>query len=325
MVTGVQPGTVLAAIAQPVLIAAGAPVLIGLMRTVRARLEGRVGPGVLQPWRDLRKLLGREPTSAEGTSWVFTLAPVAMMATSLVVAVAVPYLAVPVALPGAGDLFAVVAVLLLGTVALVLAGLDTGTAFGGMGSSREVTIAALVEPTVLLSVFALSVPAGSTDLGVIVGHRLSAPQTLASPTSLLALVALVVVTVAETGRLPVDNPATHLELTMIHEAMVLEYSGRDLALVEWGSWMRLSLLLGLVVNLFLPWGIAAGGAVPALLPAALALAAKIAVLGVLLATVEVFLAKIRLFRVPELLTGSLVLAFLAVATAYFLLPAGVGG
>jgi formate hydrogenlyase subunit 4 len=320
-------GGVVAAIAQPLLLAAGAPLLIGVMRTVRARLEGRVGGGMLQPWRDLVKLLRKEPVSAAGTSWVFATAPVVLMATSLVIGAVVPYCSTDTVLPGAGDLFAVVAVLLLGTVALTLAGLDTGTAFGGMGASREITVAALVEPTVLLSVFALSVPAGSSDLAAIIEHRLASPATLAAPTSLLALVALVVVTIAETGRLPVDNPATHLELTMIHEAMVLEYAGRDLALVEWASWMRLGALLGLVANLFVPWGIAGPGedgpllALGLLAMAALALVVKVGLLATLLATAEVFLAKIRLFRVPELLAGSLVLAFLAVSAAYFLLPA----
>jgi formate hydrogenlyase subunit 4 len=320
-------GGLVAAVVQPLLLAAGSPLLIGVMRSVRARVEGRVGGGVLQPWRDLRKLLRKEPVSAAGTSWVFTAAPVVLMASSLVIAVVVPYLSTDAVLPGTGDLFAVVAVLLVGTVALTLAGLDTGTAFGGMGASREVTVAALVEPTVLLSVFALSVPAGSSNLAAIIRHRLSVPDTLAAPTSLLALVALVVVTIAETGRLPVDNPATHLELTMIHEAMVLEYAGRDLALVEWGSWMRLGVLLGLVANLFVPWGIAGTGdgtgwaaVTGGLLLAAVALVVKVGVLGALLAAVEVFLAKIRLFRVPELLAGSLVLAFLAVSAAYFLLP-----
>jgi formate hydrogenlyase subunit 4 len=312
-----------ACLLQVLLLALGSPLLIGLMRTVRARIEGRVGGGPLQPWRDLVKLLRKEPVSAAGTSWVFTAAPVVLLATSLVIAAVVPYLSTRTVLPGANDLFAVVAVLLLGTVALTLAGLDTGTAFGGMGASREITIAALVEPTVLLSVFALSVPAGSSNLAVIIAHRLASPDTLAAPTSLLALVALVVVTIAETGRLPVDNPATHLELTMIHEAMVLEYAGRDLALVEWGSWMRLSVLLGLVANLFAPWGIAGpGSGAPGLLLAVLALVLKVGLLGGLLGAAEVFLAKIRLFRVPELLAGSLVLAFLAVSSAYFLLPAG---
>ena len=209
--------------------------------------------------------------------------------------------------------------LALGTVALALAGLDTGTAFGGMGASREVTIMALVEPTILLSVFALSVRVGSTNLAAIVGATVRNPLGVISPASLLAAVALAVVTVAETGRLPVDNPSTHLELTMIHEAMVLEYAGPDLALVEWAAAMRLSVLLGLLATLFAPWGVVVSGGSALLLPLALAaFAAKVAVLGAVLAAGEVFLAKLRLFRVPELLAGSFLLALLAVAASFFL-------
>jgi formate hydrogenlyase subunit 4 len=216
------------------------------------------------------------------------------------------------------DLFAVAALLALGTVALALAGLDTGTAFGGMGASREMTVLALVEPTILLSVFALSVRVGSTNLAAIVGATVRDPLAVISPVSLLAAVALAVVTVAEAGRLPVDNPSTHLELTMIHEAMVLEYAGPDLALVEWASSMRLSVLLGLLVTLFAPWGIATGAGLAAVGPALVAFAAKVAVLGAVLAAGEVFLAKLRLFRVPELLAGSFLLALLAVAASFFL-------
>jgi formate hydrogenlyase subunit 4 len=235
----------------------------------------------------------------------------------LVLAAAVPLLTTASPLDHAADLFAVVGLLALGTVTLALAALDTGTAFGGMGASREMTILALVEPTILVAVFALSARVGSTNLAEIVTTTLHDPLRVASPASLLAAAALVIVVIAETGRLPVDNPATHLELTMIHEAMVLEYAGTDLALIEWASSMRLTVLLGLLTSLFLPWGIA--DASLAALPLALAaLVAKAAVLGIGLATVEVFIAKLRLFRVPELLAGSFVLAVLAVASSFFL-------
>jgi formate hydrogenlyase subunit 4 len=201
-------------------------------------------------------------------------------------------------------------------VTLALAALDTGTAFGGMGASRAITVLALVEPTILVAVFALSARVGSTNLAAIVTATLHDPQRVASPASLLAAAALTLVVVAETGRLPVDNPATHLELTMIHEAMVLEYAGTDLALVEWASAMRLTLLLGLLASLFAPWGIA--GATLAGLPLALlAFAVKVTVLGGGLGAIEVFIAKLRLFRVPELLAGSFVLALLAVASSFF--------
>ncbi|MFE3781933.1 respiratory chain complex I subunit 1 family protein, partial [Amycolatopsis sp. NPDC059090] len=245
-----------AAVVQPLVIVGGAPVLLGVMRQVRARLEGRVGAGIGQPWRDLRKLLRKERISPRGTSEVFRFAPLVLMATTLVVSVAAPFVSVTPALGPVADLFAVVALLALGTVALALAGLDTGTAFGGMGASREVTILALVEPTLLVAIFALSVRVGSTSLGAIVSSAVDDPVRVISPVSLLAAVALVVVIVAETGRLPVDNPSTHLELTMVHEAMILEYAGPDLALIELASAMRLTVFLGLLANLFVPWGIA---------------------------------------------------------------------
>jgi formate hydrogenlyase subunit 4 len=302
---------------QVVVAAAGGPLLLGAMRQVRARLEGRAGAGVLQPWRDLRKLLRRQPATPTGTGWAFRLAPLALMGTSLVLAAAVPLLTTGSPLDGAADLFAVVGLLALGTVTLALAALDTGTAFGGMGASREITVLALVEPTILVAVFALSARVGSTNLAAIVSATLHDPLRVASPASLLAAAALAIVVVAETGRLPVDNPATHLELTMIHEAMVLEYAGGDLALVEWASSIRLTVLLGLLASLFAPWGIA--GASLAALPLALvAFAAKVTLLGTGLGVAEVFSAKLRLFRVPELLAGSFVLALLAVASSFFL-------
>ncbi|MBN9743555.1 formate hydrogenlyase [Amycolatopsis sp. A1MSW2902] len=303
---------------QPVVVVGASPLLAGVMRQVRARLEGRAGAGVLQPWRDLRKLLRKEPLAPRGTSEVFRFAPLVLVATTLVVAVVTPFATTDSAVGPVADLFAVVVLLALGTVALALAGLDTGTAFGGMGASREMTIIALVEPTLLVAIFALSVRVGSTNLASIVTSTLHYPARVVSPVSLLAAVALAVVIVAETGRLPVDNPSTHLELTMVHEAMILEYAGPDLALVELASAMRLSVFLGLLANLFLPWGIATSAAPAAIAVGVVAWVAKVALLGLVLAAGEVFLAKLRLFRVPELLAGSFLLALLAVAASFFL-------
>jgi len=303
-------------LSQVLVVVALSPLVIGLMRTVRARLEGRVGGGVLQPWRDLRKLLRKEPLVADGRSWWAVAGPLLLMSSSLAVCALTPLLGTVTFDRLPDDLFVVVSVLLLGTVAVALVGLDAGTAFGGMGSSRHMTISALVEPTVLLSVYALSIPVGSSVLSEIVEARLDDPATVLSPVSLLALLALTIAVVAETGRLPVDNPATHLELTMIHEAMVLESSGRDLAWLELGSWLRLGALMGLVSTLLVPWGVASELSVVGLLVAILALAAKLAVAATVLAAVEVALAKVRLFRVPELMAGSFVLAFLAVTASY---------
>ncbi len=280
-------------------VAVGAPLIVGAMRQVRAGSEGRSGGGVLQPWRDLRKQLRKQQITPDGTTVVFAAAPAILAGTTLLIA-------------------AIAGLLFLGTVALVLAGIDTGTSFGGMGASREITIAALVEPTLLLAVFALSIPAGSSNLGAIVAHTIAHRSQVVSLAGVLAFVALVMVIIAETGRLPVDNPATHLELTMVHEAMVLEYAGPRLALVEWASGMRLTVLLALLANLFLPLGIA--GAQPSLIDVAIgvaAITAKVTVLAVALAGAEVFIAKLRLFRVPELLAGSFLLALLAVTSANF--------
>jgi formate hydrogenlyase subunit 4 len=310
--------SVVSAVVQLGVVVLGSPLLVGVMRQMRARMEGRVGPGALQPWRDLRKLLRKERIAPRGTSEVFQFAPVLLMATTLVVAAVAPFLTISPVLGPAGDLFAVVALLTLGAAALALAGIDTGTAFGGMGASREMTIIALVEPTLLVAIFALSVRVGSTNLGDIIRATVDDPALVISPVSLLAAVALALAIIAETGRIPVDNPSTHLELTMVHEAMVLEYAGPDLALVEWASAMRLTVFLGLFVNLFMPWGVATDASLVALLVAVLMFVVKVGVLGSFLAAGEVFMAKLRLFRVPELLAGSFLLALLAVVASYFL-------
>lgn len=303
---------------QLLVVVAGAPLLLGLMRQVRARLEGRAGAGIVQPWRDLRKLLRKEPIAPEGSTLIFTAAPAVVMSALLLISAAVPLVATTSPLDRVADLYAVVSLLLLGTVALALAGLDTGSAFGGMGSSRMITVAALAEPTLLVAGFALSVPVGSSNLATLVEHSQRDASALLTPAALLAAVALGIVVVAEAGRLPVDNPTTHLELTMIHEATILEYAGRDLAVVELSSSIRMVVLLGVWINLFLPWGVATSSAPGALALGTAVFVVKIAALGALLAAAEVFMAKWRLFRVPELLAGSFLFGVLAVSSSFFL-------
>jgi formate hydrogenlyase subunit 4 len=303
---------------QLAVVVVGAPFLVALMRQVRARLEGRAGAGLTQPWRDLRKQLRKEPLAPEGSTVVFAAAPAVVLSSLLVITAAAPFIATTSPLDGVADLYAVVALLLVGSVALALAGLDTGSAFGGMGSSRAVTVAALAEPTLLVAGFALSVRVGSSNLASLVEHGQRAPGTILSPATLLAAVALWIVVVAEAGRLPVDNPSTHLELTMIHEAMLLEYAGRDLAVVELGAAIRLAILLSLWGTLFLPWGVATTAGAGALALGVVVLVVKVAALGAVLAAAEVFMAKWRLFRVPELLAGSFLFGVLAVSSSFFL-------
>jgi formate hydrogenlyase subunit 4 len=296
----------------------GGPLLVGLMRKVRCRPEGRVGPPVRQPLLDLRKLAHRQRMRPERASWIFLLAPLILVATTVVVAAIAPLLATDPALGWSADLFTIVYLLLLGSVVLGLGALDTGTAFGGMGASRALTIGAVAEPALLVSILALSVPARSSNLAAIITTSRAHPLLLATPERLLALAAFVIVIVAECGRLPVDNPSTHLELTMIHEAMILEYSGTDLALVQLGESMRLVVLISLLADLFLPWGIATGPGPTHLAISLIALVVKVAVLGTVLAVLEVAMAKLRLFRVPELMAGGFVLSVLAVVSALVL-------
>ena len=299
------------AIVQVLVVGVGAPLLVGVLRTLKARLVGRRGPSPWQPYADLRKLLAKEVVISPTTSWVFRATPYVLVATMLVTALIVPVAVASPPLAFAGNIILLMYIFMLGTFFLALAGLDAGSAFGGMGSSREVAVAALAEPTIIVAVFALALRAGTIDLGRVVEHFGREPWLAANPAHLLAFAAFFIVMLAETGRLPVDNPATHLELTMIHEAMVLEYSGRYLALVEWAGAMKLFLFMTLLANLFFPWGLTGpAGSAPVLL-ALVALAAKLAVLTSVVAVLETMVAKLRLFRVPELLAGSFALACLS--------------
>jgi len=296
----------------------GAPMLVGVIRKTKARLQGRRGARIWQPYWDLRKLLIKEAVISENTSWIFRFTPYIVFGTMLVSALIVPVLTTAGALQPIGNIILLMYVFLLGTFFLALAGLDAGSSFGGMGASREMAIAALAEPTVMIAIFAIALRAGSTGLREMIGRSVSDPLLLLNPGHLLAFASFFIVALAETGRLPVDNPSTHLELTMIHEAMILEYSGRYLALIEWASAIKLFLFLTLLGNIFVPWGIAVSLQPAALAIGVVALALKLGILAVSLAMLETAVAKLRLFRVPELLTGSFMLALLAVISFFFL-------
>lgn len=305
-------------VAQGLLALGLAPGLVGFVRWIKARLQNRRGAAPWQPYFELAKLFGKDVVVSNNASWLFHVAPFIVFGSAVAVAWLVPTVFGPLLFDGIGDLLAVVYLLLLGTFFLALAGLDPGTAFGGMGASREMTIAAIAEPTIALAIFGLALGAGSTNLGQIVAQTLSNPALAVSPGHLLAFASLFIVTLAETGRLPVDNPSTHLELTMIHEAMILEYSGRYLALIEWASGLKLLIFFSLLANLFIPWGMATELTPVALLVASLVFLLKLAVLGVVVAVLETHVSKLRLFRVPELLSASFVLALLSVISSFLL-------
>ncbi len=301
---------------QSLLTVAAAPALIGLVRWLKARLQGRKGASPLQPYRDLKKLLRKEVIVSNNASWLFRFTPYLQFSSLVVISLIVPLIAAPLPFDALGDLVVVVYLLLLGTFFLSLAGLDPGTAFGGMGASREMTIAALAEPAIALAIFGLGVGAGSTNLGQIVARTLADPGRTLSPGHLLAFASLFIVMLAETGRLPVDNPATHLELTMIHEAMILEYSGRYLALIEWAAAIKLFIFFSLLANLFVPWGVAVTLTPGAIAMAVALLLLKVGILAVGLALLETRLPKLRLFRVPELLSVAFLFALLAVTSSF---------
>jgi formate hydrogenlyase subunit 4 len=287
-----------------------APLLVGYVRKLKALLVGRRGPPLLQPYRDLLRLLRKEVVLAHSASWVFRVTPYLVFAATWVAAALVPTFATGLLFSYAADMIAIVALLGSARFMLALAGLDVGTSFGGIGSSREMMIASLAEPAMLMVVFTLSLLAGSTQLSSIaafmqgdVGLRVSLG---------LALLALGMVAIAENGRIPVDNPATHLELTMVHEAMILEYSGRHLAMIELASHIKLLLYLSIIGCVFAPWNIAVSGqGAAAYLTGLVVYVGKLAAGGFLLAVFETAIAKMRVFRYSDFLGAALMLGLLA--------------
>jgi formate hydrogenlyase subunit 4 len=276
-------------------------------------MQNRAAPAVWQPYRDLFKLLRKNLVLAENASWLFRAVPYVVFGATLLAAAAVPLVAVHLPTAAIADMIVLVGFFALARFFTALAGLDIGTAFGGMGASREMTIAALAEPAMLLAVFTLSMTAATTNLSVTTEYVLQAGLVL-RPSFLFALLALAMVAVAETGRIPVDNPATHLELTMLHEAMILEYGGRHLALIEWAAQIKLMVYAVLIVDFFFPWGIASDFAAESLGIGVVAVTAKLMLLAVVLVVWETVLAKLRLFRAPQFLGFAFLLALLGMLT-----------
>jgi formate hydrogenlyase subunit 4 len=297
--------------AQMLLVLLLAPLLTGLTRKVRARALSRRGPPLLQPYRDLIRLMRKDAVLAENASWLFRVIPYIVFAATWVAAALIPTFATGLIFSWSADMIAIIAFLATARFFLALAGLDVGTSFGGIGSSREVMIASLAEPAMLMTVFTLALIAGSTQLSTVAAFMASGNVGLRVSLG-LALIALIMVAIAENARIPVDNPATHLELTMVHEAMVLEYSARHLALIELAASLKLLLYISLIGCVFVPWGLApAGAGWTAYAIGVAAYLAKLAVGCILLAIFEISIAKMRVFRVPQFLGAALMLGLLA--------------
>ena len=283
-----------------------APLLTGVVRKVKARLQRRRGPSLIQPYRDLRRLLGKEVVLADNASWLFRVAPYMIFAFTWVAASLVPTFATGLLFSWSGDLIVIIALLGSARFMLALAGMDIGTSFGGIGASREVMIASLAEPAMIMIVLSVAIVAGSTQLSTIAGYMASSAVGLRVSLA-LALVAFIIVALAENARIPVDNPATHLELTMVHEAMVLEYSGRHLAMIELAAAVQLLLYISALACIFFPFGLAEGYGV-----GFAAYLGKLAVAAVMLGVFETSTAKMRVFRVPNFLGAALMLGLLGV-------------
>jgi formate hydrogenlyase subunit 4 len=294
-----------------------APAFVGWIRMLKCWFQGRSTAGLFQPYRDLLKLFSKEIVLAENASWIFRFTPYLIFGTAVLAGGIIPILSIDLPLAATADVIVLVALFAIARFFLALAGMDIGTAFGGMGSSREMMIASLAEPAMLMAIFTVSLANKSTSLSEIV-QVIYSGQMIFRPSWAFAFVAFVLITLAETGRIPVDNPATHLELTMIHEAMILEYSGRHLALIEWASMMKLYLFVSLAIAIFTPWGIATKGSLLGL-PAAIGfMIAKLGVAGLIIVLIETGLAKMRIFRVPDFLGVAFLMATLGMLSFFIL-------
>ena len=303
---------------QAIVLVALAPLLSGTIRRTKARLQSRRGASVWQPYHDLRKWWSRETVQSATASPVQGVAPAVVLAVTLCALLLVPTVAAAAPLPGWGDLIAVVGLLAAARFMVALAALDSGSAFGGMGSSRDVSIAALIEPALVLALIVAAVTFGTTDLGAIAASGVASGLNLLTPAHVIAAAAFAIVVVAETGHLPVDNPDTHLELTMIHEGMLLEASGRRLALYMLAAHLRQALMLALFLVVFVPWGIAPEMAPLPLVLGVVVFVAKLLIAGQGLALVDALVPKLRILRLPEFVGVAAALALVALAARVWL-------
>lgn len=299
---------------QMLLIIVLAPLVTGIIKKTKAFFQTRKGPNIFQTYFDLLKFMKKESVFSEHSSWIFRVTPIIYFSSILLITALVPAIATQSILAFTGDLILVVYLLALGRFFLALAGLDAGSSFGGMGSSREMTIASIAEPALMLPLFTMAVAAGTTNLSGIVLNVVNQGQGILSPAHFMSFVAFFIVAITETGRIPVDNPDTHLELTMIHEGMILEYSGRSLALLLLSISIKQVLIFTLLANVFFPWGIASAFSAGALIIGTVVFILKMIVIGIVMAVIETSFAKMRLFKVPNLLMGSFLLGLLGLVS-----------
>lgn len=299
-------------IMQLFIILLSAPLINGVINKVKALTQKRVGPPLFQMYFDLFKLLRKRTVISETASWIFRVAPYIVFSTSAIAALFVPVTPALPAVDFSGDFIMLIYLFALGRFFLCLAGLDTGSTFGGMGSSREAMISSIIEPSLLIVIFTLGLAAKTTSIPGIMSAMNDISHPLLHPVFLMLFAAFLIITIAETSRIPVDDPATHLELTMVHEAMILEYSGRYLALMEFGAAIKQLVLITLLVNLFLPTDqfILMLQGTAAIAATILIYLLKIILAAILIALIEAGTVKMRFFSIPNLAALSFILSFL---------------
>lgn len=307
--------SIFAWIIQIIFIPAISPLFIGITRKMKAKFQNRQGASIFQPYRDLRKLFRKDEIVSHDASWIFRFSPYIILALTIIVGASIPLLSLATQNNFLGDFLVVIYLLALGTFFLALSGMDTGGGFGGFGASREMTVAALTEGGLICSLLTLALASHTTNLFGITSFGLSAPMSYL-PSIILAFFSFIISMLAETARFPFDNPATHLELTMIHEAMLIEHSGKGLAMMEWAAANKFLIFLALAANLFFPFGIAANLSLGSLLLALIYFAIKILVLCFGIATLESIMAKFRFFRLPDLLFTSFVISAIAIGLIF---------
>lgn len=303
---------------QAVLLIAIAPLIAGIVSKLKAGMQNRPGSSILQPYRDLVKLCRKGRAVSCSCSWIFHAVPVVCMASMLILAAMTPFVYTGVLAPY-GGLVTVVYMFTMYRFAMVLGGLEGGSTFGGMGSSREMMMSVLIEPALLLGIATLAVLSGAgTDMGDISEAIATMGVAAVGPALILAACSFMITLLAENARIPFDNPTTHLELTMVHEAMILEYSGKELAMMECSSMLRMTVFIAMLGSLFLPWGISSTGEPLGLVVSLMLALAKMLVIAFAMALIESVLCKSRLFKVPNLLTVSFALSLIAMISLYIL-------
>ena len=300
---------------QVLVILALAPLLTGIIRKTKARTQKRIGASILQPYYDILKLVRKDQVVSDQTSWIFRACPWVNFAVMATAAFFIPVFLVYTPFGLVGDLLLVVGLFALGRFFTMLAGLDVASSFGGLGSSREMMISALLEPALFLSIFVVAITYGGTNLSTLIGAS-SNSSFLPHPQIIFAAIGLFIVILGETGRLPFDNPATHLELTVVHETMILEYSGKSLALMEWSQSIKQIILFTLMINIVVPWGISSSILLSSLAVGFLTFIGKISLFGIFVAFLESSVAKWRLFRIPDLIAIAIATSMVGIVLCY---------